>query len=154
MNLNYAQFELCSYCICSQSAVWDYASRLYFHRESHKAHFLAQLLFRARPHSGKKKKRSQKPALASGDFHNSVEMASALVIPHKWSKIEMQEVGVPHPFSTPFTSPFVFMCLLLGVLDLQRVSILLGNPWPLAVCPGLNNDPESLSREMKKMWRG
>jgi hypothetical protein len=76
----------------------------------------------------KKKKRSQKPALASGDFHNSVEMASALVIPHKWSKIEMQEVGVPHPFSTPFTSPFVFMCLLLGVLDLQRVSILLGNP--------------------------
>lgn len=87
-------------------------------------YFLVQLPFRARLHT----KQTKKPDLASSDFHNSVEMASTLMIPCKWSKIEMQKERDPHPASTLFTSPFVCMCLLLGALDLRRVLILPGDP--------------------------
>lgn len=123
MDLNFAECNDAYFVVFAGKVLCGLCLQIVLHCKSHKVSFLAQLPSRARLHT----KQTTKPDLASGDFHNSVEIASTLMIPHKCSKIETQKDRDPHPASTQFTSSFVFMCLLLGALDLRRVLILPGN---------------------------
>lgn len=95
------------------------------------------------------------PNPISGDLHNSVEMASALMIPFKWSKIETQKVSSSQPTSTLFSFSFVFICLLLGAPDLRRVPILPGQPLNSGILPSAEFVVQNpVTREVNRMWMG
>lgn len=95
-------------------------------------------------------KKIKKPNPISGDLHNSVDMASALMIPCKWSKIGTQKVINSQPASTLFSSSFVSICLLLGAPDLRRVLILPGHPLNSGILPSRNSSSESLHQRWTK----